>query len=246
MTGSALLLYFVAPAVVLVTVFFLFAAVLLILRNNEKSDVIASKQDRIVAANTGIDNKVTDMHDIISNNVVPSIQKIHKNFQNLEFEPSIEKLINSLESIGIKSEVVSESGGTIGFAIGFEGRDNSIGYLFHFFESLDVVLAQSVSYEIESEKDEHETAVLLMLANSQLLVGNVFVERMADKTPVVANYSFSANKNNFAPRELESVIFRLAATHEQVAESLGEAGCSLKSLPLEEYLKSKNRTMQNE
>lgn len=245
MSGEQLILYILVPCIALISISFVLATVVLIKRNTVQSDNIVEKQEQIVGLSEGIDLKVNKMNDTISNQLAPTLSYIKTGVEELTFKPSIEKIKSILDDMELAYEEVTDSGNALAFGVQFEGHDVSVGFVLHFFRDDDLIHLTSFSNRIITSTIEQNVLTYLMQVNSQMLIGNIFLDEMEHSYPIVANYSFKANKSNFSEDVFNEIVIRLASTHKEVTESLLKIGIKSENIEMEEYLELQNTKIAN-
>lgn len=240
MNGETLILYVITPAVIIVTILFAIAAIILMRNNLSTTKDIAQKQGEIFDLNQNIDGKVTNIEDVISNQIVPSISYIKTGVEELTFAPSIELIEEVLNELGIEWASITEDGQALAFGVGTQNNEITVGYIVHYIKQAEIILFQSISKQLTLEQVSDKTLVYLMKTNSEMLVGNVYVQDMKSTFPIMCNYSFKANKSNIDKNYFGEVIKRLAATHIEVDKSLKELGIESKSIDINDYLETHN------
>lgn len=245
MSGEQLILYVLVPCIAMISIGFVLATFVLIKRNTVQSNNIVEKQDQIVGLSQGIELKVNKMHDTISNQLAPSINYIKTGVEELTFKPSIEKIKSILNDMELAYEEVTDTGNALAFGVQFEGHDVSVGFVLHFVRELDLVYLTSFSNRIITSTLEQKVLTYLMQVNSQMVMGNIFLDQVEQSYPIVANYSFKANKSNFSEDVFEEVIMRLASTHKDVTEYLLEKGVESENIEMEEFLALQNSKRAN-
>lgn len=246
MNGEQLILYVLVPCIVLISIGFVLATSVLVKNNLAKSEIIEKKQEKILGLSEGIDLKVNKMHDTISNQLAPSINYIKTGVEELTFKPSIEKIKSILDDMELAYEEVNESGTALAFGVQFEGHDVSIGFILHFFRDADLVHLISFSNRLIASTISQQVLTYLMQVNSQMMMGNIFLEEIEHSYPIVATYSFKANKSNFSEDVFNEVVMRLSSTHKDVTESLLALGVASENIDMEEYLTLQNTKIANQ
>ncbi|WP_338589303.1 hypothetical protein VXM60_13675 [Shewanella khirikhana] len=245
MSGEQLILYVLVPCIVFISIGFVLATFVLIKNNLAKSERFEKKQERIIGLSEGIDLKVNKMHDTISNQLAPTINYIKTGVEELTFKPSIEKIKSILDDMELAYEEVNESGSALAFGVQFEGHDVSVGFILHFYRDADLVHLTSFSNRLITSTISQKILTYLMQVNSQMVMGNIYLDEIEHSYPIVASYSFKANKSNFSEDVFNEVVMRLASTHKDVTESLLALGVESENIDMEEYLTLQNAKIAN-
>lgn len=245
MSGEIFILYVITPAIIIITALFAIAAIILIKNNILATKKVSEKQDEIFTLNQHINVKLTNIEDVISNKIAPSIVYIKTEVEELTFKPSIDIITKALNELGINTVSITESGQTIAFGTVSHISDFKIGYIVHYIKEAEIVLFQSVSKQLSMQTIPDKALSYLMTINSQMLVGNVFVEDIPTSYPIVCSYSFKANKSNFEKYFIEEIIKRLASTHILVNDSLLKIGITAPNIDLNNYLELQNKKYES-
>jgi len=244
MTGENLIIYVLVPAIAVITLFFVASSVVLMRNNLKASKDVSNKQDELYGLSESIDGKVTTIEDAISNQIAPTVQYLKTGVEELTFKPSMELILKTLEELGVEAQAVTEDGKNIGFVSRIVDVDFTVGFIFHYIEEIEMVSVTSVSKLLTVKTIPDQALLYLMNMNSQIMVGNVFIEEVEQQFPIVCSYSFKANKSNIDKQYFSDVVKRLAASHHEVSDSLLKLGIESEDMGLNQYLELQNIKMK--
>lgn len=235
MNGEQLIQYILVPSIIAITAGFIVATLVIIRNNTSKSAKIIEKQDKIYDVNVNIEAKVSKMHDMITNQLTPSLNYIKQGVEELNFKPTIEKIKSILNDMELEFDVISEDE-TLGFGIAYGDEEFKISYILHFVKEFEMIHVEAISNTISVEKIESNILWILMKINSEIVVGNLYLNESKNIYPLVSNYTFKANKSNFDISVFEDVIYGLAAPHKKVMDQFKAIGVKTNFIELNDYI----------